>query len=136
MLAYRILCGVSGAAIALTGLAAFVSFFAYHGPGSAGAGPLPIGPGGAYYLGALGCAMVAWGGALIGAARDPAAAPWIATVTALGLVLSGLYRMVAWIVGDYAYLGHVLRVEAAVFLLLALAFVWLKPRRSHAATPA
>jgi hypothetical protein len=35
--------------------------------------------------------------------------------------------MVAWIVGDYAALGDVLRVEVAIFLLLALALVWLRP---------
>ena len=135
MLAYRILCGVSGGAMLLVGLSAFFGFFVYQGPGSPGAGPLPIGPGGAYYLGALGCAMVAWGGALIGAARKPTAAPWIGTVTALGLVMSGLYRMVAWLVGDYAYLGEVLRVEAALFLLLALAFVWLRPTAADARAP-
>ncbi len=127
-MAYRILCGASGLVMLLLGVGAFVSFFLYHGPGSAGAGPLPIGPGGAYYLGALGCALVAWGGALVGAARRPAAAPWLASVTALALVMNAVVRMVAWVVGDYAYLGDVLRVEAAVFLMLSLAFIWLKPR--------
>lgn len=125
---YRILCGVVGSVLALFGVAAFVSFFSYHAPGSTGAGPLPIGPGGAYYLGALGAALVAWGGGLIGAARRPVAAPWLANVTAVALVMNALYRMMAWLVGDYAYLGEVLRVEVAIFLVLALAFVWLKPR--------
>jgi len=135
-MAYRILCGVSGLLIVLLGIGAFFSFFAYHAPGSTGAGPLPIGPGGAYYLGALGCASIAWGGALIGAARRPGAAPWLATVTALALVMSAFSRMTAWLVGDYAYLGEALRIEAAVFLLMALAFVWLKPRATVVANEA
>jgi hypothetical protein len=36
--------------------------------------------------------------------------------------------MVGWFMGDYyAWAGDVLRYEAALFLVLALAFVWLRP---------
>ena len=46
-------------------------------------------------------------------------------------MLSALYRMLAWITGDYAvWAGDALRVEAILFLLLALALVWLRPRAS------
>jgi hypothetical protein len=38
-----------------------------------------------------------------------------------------LYRIVGWVVGEYPNAADALRVEAAVFLLLALAFVWLRP---------
>jgi hypothetical protein len=31
--------------------------------------------------------------------------------------------------GDYAFLGNLLRVEAMLLLLVALAFVWLRPER-------
>ena len=49
------------------------------------------------------------------------------TTTAFALVLMALYRIAAWFLGDYAFLGNILRVEAAVLLLLALGFVWLRP---------
>ena len=40
-----------------------------------------------------------------------------------------LVRMPVWLVGDYAvWLGELARIEAAGPLLLALAFVWLRPR--------
>ena len=135
-MAYRILCAVTGGIIVVAGVVAFSSFFTYQAPGSDASGPLPIGPGGAYWLGSLGSALVAWGVALLGAARRPEAAPWLATGTAIALVMSALYRMMAWLIGDYAYLGNVLRVEAALFLLLALAFVWLKPRPTPEAAAA
>jgi len=125
---YRILCGLLGLMLALTGLVLFGSFIQYQMPGSPPAAPIPVGPGGAYFMAFTGSALVAWGGVLLGAARHPAAAPWIASATAVGLVLSALYRILAWLIGDYAFLGNLLRVEAAVMLLLALAFVWLKPQ--------
>jgi hypothetical protein len=114
--------------LALLGIGLFGSFFQYHMPGSPPAAPIPVGPGGAYYMAFAGCALVAWGGVLLGAARHPTAAPWIASVTAFALVLSAVYRIMAWLIGDYAFLGNLLRVEAAGLLLAALAFVWLKPR--------
>ena len=43
------------------------------------------------------------------------------------LTLMALVRIFAWVIGDYAYLGNALRGEAAIFLMLALAFVWLRP---------
>jgi hypothetical protein len=49
-------------------------------------------------------------------------------VTALALTGLALVRMVGWFMGDYhALAGDLLRFEAALFLLLALAFVWLRP---------
>ena len=124
--AYQILCGVWGVFLALAGAVSFMGFFAFHAPDSQ-AGVLPVGPNGAYFMAFTGCALIAWGGCLVGAARRPTAAPFVATASVVGLVLAALYRMVAWIVGDYASLGNVLRVEAAVLLLVALAFVWLRP---------
>jgi hypothetical protein len=42
--------------------------------------------------------------------------------------MCGLYRMLAWVVGDYhVFPGSILRAEAALFLVLALAFIWLRP---------
>jgi len=121
---------VLGAAWILLGLMLFVSFFAYQRPGSEA--PFPTGPWG-HYLGAMaGCALVAWGGALFAAAREPALGRGVGMATAVGLVGMALYRMVGWLVGDYyAVAGDTLRVEAGIFLLVALALVWLRPPRLH-----
>ena len=68
------------------------------------------------------------------AGRRPRAARGIGTATAFALVLSAVYRMAAWVVGDYyVWPGELLRSEAAVFLALALAFVWLRPPPLEAA---
>ncbi len=131
--AYRILCGVLGVAFVVFGLGAFVSFFGFHAPGSAGLGePLPVGPNGVYFVAFTGSCLVGWGGCLLGAARRPEAAPWIATATATGLVLNAVYRIFVWILGDYHALGNLPRVEAGLFLLLALALLWLRPPASAA----
>jgi succinate dehydrogenase hydrophobic anchor subunit len=53
----------------------------------------------------------------------------VGSVTAFALVLSALYRMLAWLTGDYAaWAGETLRIEAIAFLMVALALVWLRPR--------
>jgi len=91
-----------------------------------------MGPNGHYFVAFTGSALVAWGGALLGAARHPEHSRTVGTATAVALVMSALYRIVAWVVGDYALLGNLLRGEAAAFLLLALAFVWLRPGRLEA----
>lgn len=123
---YRILCGVIGALLLLMGVALVVGFFRYHLPGSEGA-PMPMGPWGAYFMAFTGSALTAWGGCLLGAARKPDDAPWIATATSFGLVLAAVYRIFGWVMGDYAAVGDLLRVEAVLLLALALAFLWLRP---------
>ncbi|MEN8184017.1 MAG: hypothetical protein ABFS46_15935 [Myxococcota bacterium] len=125
--AYPILCGVSGALLLLVGIALTVSFYGYHLPGGGGGSALRVGPSGAYFAGFAGTALLGWGGALIGAMRWPGLARSLGTASALALVLAALQRMVAWLMGDYAALGELPRVEAAVLLLWALAFVWLRP---------
>ena len=126
--AYRFLCGALGGVFVLTGLTCFAGFIAYHAPGSDVA--VPTGPTGFYFVAFAGCALVAWGGCLLGAVRRPEGARAVGTATAVGLVMCGIYRMLAWVVGDYAvFPGGVLRVEAALFLIVALAFVWLRPPR-------
>ena len=125
--AYRILCGFVGVSFALSGLVCLGGFFASLAPGGEVPGPIPLGVGGAYFLAFTGCALVGWGGALIGAARQPRTHRTVGTATAFALVLMALYRIAAWFFGDYAFLGNILRVEAGGMLLLALAFVWLRP---------
>lgn len=125
--AYRTLCGIAGALFAAAGLACFAGFFRAQAPGGEAGGPIPLGIGGVYFLAFTGCALVGWGGALIGAARQPRTHRTVGTATALALVMMAVYRIAAWFLGDYAFLGDLLRVEAAVLLLLALAFVWLRP---------
>jgi len=124
--AFRLLSGVSGLGAVLAGLALFVAFFVYQRPGSEPA--LPMGPLGHYFAAFAGCALVGWGGALLEGARDLATGRRLAPSTALALTLLALYRMVGWFMGDYyALMGDVLRYEAALFLALALGFVWLRP---------
>jgi len=124
--AYRGLCGALGLLLVASGALLFAGFFGYHGPGSEPA--LPTGPVGFYFVGFAGSALVAWGGCLLAAARSPGAARGVGTATAVGFLLCALMRMAAWLVGDYhALLGELPRVEAACFLLLALALVWLRP---------
>ena len=122
---YRVLCAVVGTLFTVGGLAFLFAFLRYQAPG--GTGFFGLGPGGHYFVAFAGSALVGWGGCLLGAVRHPASSRGIGTATAAGLVLSACYRMIAWVVGDYAALGSVLLVEAALFLLLALAFVWLRP---------
>jgi len=126
--AYRILCGIAGALFAAAGLACFAGFFRAQAPGGEAGGPIPLGIGGVYFLAFTGCALVGWGGALIAGARDVVTGRLLAPVTALALTGLALYRMVGWFMGDYhALAGDLLRYEAALFLALALAFVWLRP---------
>lgn len=125
---YRFLMGTLGVALVLFGLALVASFFLYQRPNSI---PLvPTGPIGQYFVAFTGCALLAWGGAMVGAARDPfsTASRTIGTSTALVFVVMALVRMVAWAVGDYAgWFGELPRKEAALLLILALLLVWLRP---------
>jgi hypothetical protein len=125
--AYRALCGIAGALFVASGLVCFAGFFTAQAPGGGVAGPIPLGVGGLYFLALTGCALVGWGGGLVGAARHPRTHRTVGTTTAFALVLMAVYRIAAWFIGDYAFLGDLPRVEAAVFLLVALAFVWLRP---------
>ena len=110
----------------LVGLVLFLSFFVYHAPNSRAA--IPTGPIGFYFVAFAGCALVGWGGSLIATARRPETGRSIGSVTSFALVLMALYRVLAWVVGDYySFAGEVLRVEAGLFLLLALGFLWLRP---------
>ncbi len=124
--AYRILCGATALAFVIAGLGLFATFFAYHAPGADP--PIPTGPTGFYFAAFAGSAMLGWAGCLVAAVRRPELGRTIGTATAFALVMSASYRLMAWLVGDYyAFLGEAPRVEAGVFLLLALAFVWLRP---------
>lgn len=125
---YRFLMGSLGLAVVVFGAALVLAFFLYQRPGSS---PLvPTGPIGHYFVAFTGCALMGWGGAMVGAARDPfsTASRTTGTATAFVLVVMALVRMVAWTVGDYAgWLGELPRQEATVFLGLALVLVWLRP---------
>ena len=124
--AYAVLSGLLGTAMLFVGVAFFVSFFAAHAPGAELSHP--VGPNGVYFMAFSGSALVAWGGCLIGQIRASQASRSVATATVLGLVLSASYRIAVWVVGDYwTWPGNLVRVEAVAFLLLALAFLWLRP---------
>jgi hypothetical protein len=131
--AYRLLCGLLGLAWLAAGGALLAMFLGYHSPGGREQGLFStMGPQGHYLAAFAGCALVVWGLALLSAAHRPLEERGIAVATVVGLVLCAAQRMMAWVVGDYAELSPLLRVESAVFLVLALALVWLVPRRSPA----
>jgi hypothetical protein len=125
-MAFRILATLVGVAFVLAGVALFGTFFVYQSPNSVP--PIPGGPVAHYFAAFAGCALVGWGGSLLAVRRAPAAARAVSVATAIALVGMAVYRMLAWFVGDYfVWLGELPRIEAALFLLLALAFVWLRP---------
>jgi hypothetical protein len=123
---YRIVMGSLGVTCVLFGAAMIATFFLYQRPHSV---PMvPTGPIGHYFVAFTGCAMIGWGGGLVGAARAPLASRSVGTLTILVLILMAVIRMVAWVIGDYyAWLGDLPRTEASGLLLLALALIWLKP---------
>lgn len=129
--AYRVLCGAMGGLLILAGLAFALQFFRYHGfayanpPGTPN--PFPLDAYAVYFIALAGCAFLGWGAGLVAAARRPALGRGIGSATALALVLMALHRIVGWMLGDYPLFDALLRTEAALFLLLALAFVWLRP---------
>jgi hypothetical protein len=111
----------------LMGAALSLSFYGYH----AGQGdtPLRMGPNGAYFAGFAGTGLLGWGGSLLAATRWPGRlARAIGTATAVAFVFAALQRMVAWLVGDYAAIGELPRIEAGILLVWALAFLWLRPQ--------
>ncbi|HEU4430248.1 MAG TPA: hypothetical protein VFT98_15920 [Myxococcota bacterium] len=128
--AYRALSGISGAALTALGVVLFAALFAYQQPGSDA--PLPGGPHAHYFAATAGCALIAWGGALLAGALRGELSRSLGTASALALVAMALMRMLAWFSGDYyATAGDVPRIEAAVFLVAALGFVWLRPRATQ-----
>lgn len=128
--AYRALCALLGIPLILVGIALVLGFFRALAPGGEAPGPLvPLGPNGVYFMALAGTALVGWGGGLLGAVRRPEMGRTVGTASAVALVLAAVHRIFAWLMGDYAFLGEVLRVEAALFLIVALCFVWLRPAR-------
>jgi hypothetical protein len=61
-------------------------------------------PWGYYILGVAGSALIVW---------------------SVGAIL----RLLAWYSGEYREIGDQLRLESGTFLVLALAFIWLRPPR-------
>ncbi len=126
-LLYQIYVGILGLGFFFFGLFLAASFFVYQRPFSDPG--IPTGPVGYYFVAFTGCALIGWGGGLIGAARHPEASRTVTTITAWVFCLMAVVRMVAWVVGDYAsWLGDLPRSEAAVLLVFALLLVWLRPR--------
>jgi len=125
---YRVLMGTLGIAFSVFGLGFVAAFLLYQRPNSL---PLiPTGPIGHYFVAFTGCALIGWGSAMIGAAREPdsSTSRTVGTATAFVLVLMALVRMVAWTIGDYAsWLGDIPRQEATALICAALALVWLRP---------
>lgn len=133
--AYRVLCGAAGGILVLAGVAFTFGGFAALRPYGTAPGPIPMGPGGVYYLAMSGAALLGWGGALLVAARNAAAARALGPLTAGLLCLMAVFQMWAWLWGDYhTSLGEFPRYGAMGMLVLASAFVWLNPARTNAPT--
>lgn len=128
-LAYKTLCWIVGSIMVVGGLALVGVFVVSVTPGSSSPLPFPIGPQGYYFVAFSGSCLVAWGFCLFGAARG-AGGRAIGTATAIGLSLGAIYRVLVWMLGDFWWMGDTPRVEAIVFLVIALAFLWLRPPRA------
>jgi len=125
--AYRALCAITGALLALGGTALLLGSLRALAPGAAELVPgVPFGPPALYFVAFAGCALVGWGGALAAAAREPTRG--VGTWSAVALTAMAVYRMAVWFMGEAFLPPALLRAEAAIFLVLALAFVWLRPR--------
>jgi len=125
---YRGLCGLLALLGVLAGgwLAAQSSLSLLPGAEAPGR-LLPLGPHGGFYMALCGCALIGWGGALFHAALRPADSRGVGTSTSLALTLLAIYSLWAWFSGDLAVLGHRLRWAAALALVIALGFLWLRP---------
>ena len=82
---------------------------------------------GYYMVGFAGAVLCAWGGCLLSAARTPEHSGGIAAATAAGLIIAAILRLLAWYSGEYRLVADELRAEAAIFLVAAIGFVWLRP---------
>ena len=128
---FRMLAGIFGGLLILSGLILTSAFFGYQQPDTTPG--IPTGPVGYYFVAFAGCALVGWGGGLIGVARDPSSGGSMTNATIVALVLMSIVRMTAWLIGDYyVWLGSLPRLEVALFLLIGLAFLWLRPSADQA----
>jgi hypothetical protein len=131
--AYRLLAGVTAALCFLVGMV-FIVAFLDRALFPVFARPLfDTDYWGYYILGFAGSTLVAWGGCLIAAVRDPQRSIGVATATTSALIIGGILRLLAWYSGEYRGAAEQLRLEAAVLVLLALGFVWLRPSRDDRA---
>jgi hypothetical protein len=128
---FRILCVVLMVLCAVTGVILIVGFFrALILPSeNVGAPLIPANYWGFYMAAFAGILLITWAGFLLLALRDPVLARGIGFVTAIGLILNSLLRLVAWASGEFAEVGNVPRVEAAIMLLIALMLIWTTPAR-------
>jgi hypothetical protein len=131
-LGYRVVSGAMVVLLFLIGAALLRGFVAGTViPGSgAGSAPVLTNYWGFYMMGFAGAALWAWGACLVSAVMAPASARTIGTATAFGLVVNAIFRLIVWFSGEYAEIHNTPRVEVAVMLFLALAFIWLRPPRS------
>ena len=132
-LAYRILSALMVVLLYLVGAGLLVGFL--RGtliPGSDGSTQALTNYWGFYMMGFAGAELWAWGACLLSAVIAPSTARTVGTATAFGLVVNAIFRLIAWFSGEYAEVHNLPRIEAAVMLVLALGFIWLRPPRMEA----
>lgn len=127
---FRLLSAATG--LGLAGLGAFLLAIFFSNTMMPHGMQVPFGPvetdyWGYYMMGFAGALLFVWAALLLAAARAPLAMRGAGAITAFGLALNAFFRAVAWFSGEYAEVGHVPRIEAAVMLVLAIAFLWLRP---------
>jgi formate-dependent nitrite reductase membrane component NrfD len=128
-LAYRVLAAVTASFFFLFGFV-FLCGFIDRALFQVLARPLfATDPWGYYILGVAGTGLIAWAVSLFAVVRAPTLHPGVATATTVGLILGAILRLLAWYSGEYRQAGDQLRLEAGVFVVLALGFVWLRPPR-------
>ncbi len=128
-LAYRVLAAVTASFFFLFGFV-FICGFIDRTLFQVLARPLfDTDPWGYYILAVAGTGLIVWAVALGATVRAPTLHPGVATATTVGLILGATVRLLAWYSGEYRPAGDQLRLESAVFLVLALGFIWLRPPR-------
>ena len=128
-LLYRLLAAMTAIFCALIGLL-FIAAFCDRALFQVFAHPLfETNYWGYYLLGFSGSVLLAWAGCLVAAVRRPEYSSGIGAATAGGLIVGTILRLLAWYSGEYRLAGAQLQLESAVLIVLALAFVWLRPAR-------
>ena len=135
-IAYRVLCGGLGIGLLVFGLSLIGTWFGALRTDAAPAIPgVAMDPTALYFMAFTGCALVGWGGSLLGVLRHPASGRAVGTASAAALVLSAAFRLAAWAADRFPFPGNLPLAEAGLLFALAVALLWLRPQRPGRVAP-